>query len=346
MKNISIYIIFILTSLICGLLGFFEDKIIDSFNKKIMTNIFLIVLFVLFAFNRFNEDYIAYLNIFKSEKNVELGYVMLIKLIKFFNGNHHTILFIVGLFLTLILLKNIKKTKYCIWILLFYFLDTFIYDINQIRNLICYLMILIGINFLTQVKKKNYLIMNTIAVLFHRIGIIYYLYFFISNFELKNYKKIIKILFFSGYLMTPIFVVSMLYLFPEKSTVYFNGKIRLGNLMYYILIGFDLFLLNYLKLFTPKDLEGDIYLKFILFPLIFLPYSVLSIELITRIYRNTLLIKWIYIFKNLDNKKLNEKLITIFILFIGAIFPGVILIYKEYEFWERLINSISKIGIY
>lgn len=338
------YFIFLTVSLFYGILQLFNNRICSYLNKKIIINLLLLIIFILFTFNRFNEDYKAYIDIFENEHNVEIGYIALIKVIKCFGGTHQILIFIVGLGLIFGILRNVKKITYSIWILFFYFIDTFVYDINQLRNLICYILILIGLNYLVKNRNRKYLILNTIAIFFHRIGLIYYLFFFMNLFKLKNYKKLIKIGFFLGYLIIPIFMITMLKLFPEKATVYFKAKIRLGNMMYYILILIDLFLLKYLKLFDPETKEEEVYLKFILFPIIFLPYSALSIELITRIYRNTLLVKWLYILKNIEFQGMEKKIITLLFLFIGAVFPTIVLIYKEYDFWERLVNSLAYIG--
>lgn len=304
----------------------------------------ILIIFILFSFNNENNDYLAYLQIFELENNVEKGYIYLIKIVKIIKGNHQVIVFTIGLVLaSYLLLKVLKRTQYPIFILFLYFQNNFIYDLNQIRNTLSYIIILYALEYLIKKENKKYIILNFLAISFQRIGIIYLFFYILSKIEIKKYYKILLFISSIGIFLLPILKIILLKLFPDKASVYFATKISKGYILYYILFLMDLVILKITNSFEIKSREDEIFLKFILFPAIFLPGGMLSIDLVSRPYRNALLIKWLFIFKKLENKKIINRVIVAILCILGAIFPSVVTYYKDSGEWLKLVNYLQKI---
>ncbi|MGL4997909.1 MAG: EpsG family protein [Cetobacterium sp.] len=335
-----IYHFVLLISLFFGIIEIFQDYKFKYIHKILILTL-IASIFGFFSFNKTNNDYQAYLQIFKNEKNVEIGYVYIIKIIKFFGGNHQTIVLGIGILLSIYLLFEVlKKTKYSILIISLYFSQNFIYDLNQLRNTLCYLIILFGLNCLSENKNTKYIFLNFLAISFQRLGIIYLLYFLLSKINKKSYYKIITILSIGGIFAIPIIKMILLKFFPDKASIYFGFKVSKGFLFYYILCGLDLLVLKIAGAFETETKEEDIYLKFILFPIIFLPYGVLSIEIISRVYRNALFIKWILIFKKIRFEKLKLRITVVLLSLLGAALPIIVTYYKDKEFLLKLLKTL------
>jgi hypothetical protein len=301
---------------------------------------------IMIAFNRNNFDYKNYVRIFEREEKIEIGYLYLIKGIKLLGGTHNVIVILVGgLFGLYIFSKLLKKSEYPIILFLLYFSNSFVYDMIQLRNTLCFLTILFGLEYLKKNKNKSYLILNTLATSFHTTALIYYFYFLLSKLDLKKFYKIIAILWGAGLFLVPIFKIIIIKLFPHKASLYFKAKVSHGFLLFYILVALDLGILFYNNIFSKVKKEDEVYLKFMLFPIIFLPYSVLTIELLHRVYRNALLIKWMFILKNIEKKDCIKKYLTIFILFLGAILPTVVYVYKDPREMVELVECLKNISL-
>lgn len=336
----QLYLFLIFSLFIFSCLELFTQK-----NEYIRTiqKIYISIVFVLLTFNRKNSDYKNYLKVFDGEKNIvsEKGYLFFVKILKILGGNHNLILLILGCLFFFVIFYLYKK-KYEITFIFLYLIYLFMYDINQIRNLFCILFILIGIKFLGKNKKYFYLIFNILAVSFQRLGYIYFIFYFLQKLKLRNYLKVIGMLFMGGIFFIPIFKKMMIILFQDKAMFYFAQTPRFGMLLYYIFIVMDIFLLK--KLYYKNNKE--LLLKFILFPIIFLPYSILSIELIRRIWRNTLYLKWFYFLKLLENENYKKKVIVYFVLFSQQFMILSIEFFKDPRRVVDLISQIKNINFY
>lgn len=343
----ALYLSLILSSFFLSFLELFVKK-----NKKkyfkIIQKLYIFAVFLLFTFNRKNSDYNNYLKVFNGEKNIvsEKGYLFLTSIIRILGLNHHFIILLLAS-LMIFVLFYLYKTKYIISFIFLYIFYTFVYDINQIRNFFCILFILIGINFLKKNKNFLYIIFNILAITFQRLGYIYLIFYILQKFKIKTYMRILAILFIIGLFFTPIFEKSMIYLFPGKAIYYFSRKPNIGMLMYYGFLVIDIVIIrigNYKKI---KIKEENLYIKFILFPIIFLPFSCLSIELIERIWRNCLYLKWFYCLKYLKDKnnlKVNILLWSC-LIFQMIFFIGVFII-KDHETIINILEQIKNVGFY
>lgn len=239
------------------------------------------------------------------------------------------------------------KINYKISLIYIYVLHCFILDINQIRNLFCILFIYIGLFYLKNKKSIKYLIFNIIAIFFHNIGYIYILFYLLQKFNFKKYKKVIFYIFFSGYLVLFSFDDIFLKIFPSQAPRYLFYKPNLGKLIYYLLAIIDIVILLIGNRGKKIKSEEKKYIEFILFPIIFLPFSYFTLELMSRIYRNSFFIKWFYFFRYIKNK---NKKSSIFILWILIILQQIIIlianIYKNPIKTFNLLKQISNIEFY
>ncbi len=145
-----------------------------------------------------------------------------------------------------------------------------------------------------------YLIFNGLAASFQSLGYIYFVFYFLQKIKLKKYIKIISVLFICGFFTLFIFPKAMEFFFPDKAQAYFDRKPRFGMILYYIFIIMDIFIIKCKEKIKKEDI---LLIKFTLFPIIFLPYSFFFLELIHRVWRNALYIKWFYLLKGLGNEK-------------------------------------------
>ena len=331
-------------------LSLFFFSILEMFiaNKgyfKIIQQTYIIIIFLFFIFNRENNDYNTYLLVFDGTDGIikEKGYLFLNILIKKLGGSYHIILLILG-FLFIYVVFYLYKIKYKICFMFLYSIYIYIFDINQIRNLFCILFILIGIKFLQKNNQKFYLCFNILAILFQRLGYIYLIFFIFQKFKLKNYIKILILSFISGFFLIRVFEKIMFLFFPEKFFLYFSQKPNFGMLLYYILIIMDIYILKISKFKKIKQNES-LMIKFILFPIIFLPYSsVVSLELINRIWRNALYIKWFYFLSRVKNRK--NKAVIFFILALQQILLLSAFLYKDFYPTLKLLKQIANIKFY
>lgn len=302
---------------------------------------YIFILFLLFIFNRNNNDYQNYLKIFKGEFQVkEKGYIFLVHILNFFKGNHNFIILILGILL-IYTLFYLYRIKYVFCLISLYSIYVFAFDINQIRNLFCILFIMIGIKFLQKKKDLFYLIFNGLAASFQSLGYIYFVFYFLQKIKLKKYIKIISVLFICGFFTLFIFPKAMEFFFPDKAQAYFDRKPRFGMILYYIFIIMDIFIIKCKEKIKKEDI---LLIKFTLFPIIFLPYSFFFLELIHRVWRNALYIKWFYLLKGLGNEKkkyfIFSLLATQQFMLIGADFI------KSKEFVINLVSQLGNLGFY
>ena len=339
----SIYLSLVCSSFLFSLLELFTE-LKEKKIFKIFQNIFVLIIFSLFVLNRENNDYKGYLAFFNGEDIgiKEKGYLYLNQIIKYLGGNYHIVLLILGI-LMIFVFFYLYKVENKISFIFLYSIYTFVYDINQIRNFFCILFVLIGIKFLIDKKDYLYLFFNCLGILFQRIGLIYIIFYILQKFKLKNYIKLIIIFFIGGFVFIPFFKVGMLHFFPDKADYYFSLKPRFGMLLYWMFVFMDILMLKFLH---KKDLseKDELFIKFICFPIIFLPYSILNIEMIHRVWRNTLYIKWFYLLEPSEEKK--EKLILFIILILQQImFIGADLL-KNLVGVKELISQVGNIGFY
>lgn len=328
----EIYILFILSSFILSL---FELN-----NKKIkpLAYIPIIIGICIYILNETNLDYQAYLNVFNSIPDnylkIEEGFYFFMKIIKKLNLSYQIIPVSVGVFFfyTFFFAKDNRRNNQNM-IFFPYILYHFLYDITQIRNVA---MISFVYNGIKQEQRLKSYIFNLLGILCHKLGIIYLFFFLIEKIELKKYIKIIISIYLLGIFAVPTVKFLGEKYWPEKLGYYFNIKLNYGFLFYYILIILDLIIIYFSDSFKNKKTEK--LLKFFLFSICFLPFSIISIESMRRIYRNSYLIKMILVTENLKMKNLIRRIILYIFLIIG----GLLSMLAEYRSAPEFIIEFYK----
>lgn len=232
-----------------------------------------------------------------------------------------------------------NKTKYRTLIIFMYTLYFFIWDVTQIRNTIVSVLIFISLN--TNKTKKSW-ILNIIATFFQRISFIYLGFNYLKNTQIKKYIKYIKVLFILVLIGIPIIKELMIFLFPSKTLFYFKIEQSYGYYIYYAMAMFDLLALKLTNNFETGVKKNEVYLKFYLYMLIFIPLGGVQHEIIRRLYRNTFLIKTIYIAEELEkNKNKNKNTIIIWGLIITSSLTPILVDLIRNPSWVLIfINSL------
>lgn len=272
--------------IILGVLSFYEI-VFDKKINKFIRNIFIFLLWFIYGFNRDNNDYKNYLIIFEKEEYVEKGYILLVKLVKIFSGNHNWIVLILSSLMIYVFFIRYKP-KYPVTLIFIYSILNLIYDINQIRNFYAILFIYLVLKEKKKIIKIFYIF---ISIGFHSISIIYLLFFYLKKLSLKNFKWIGSIIFIFNFIGVEILQEIILYLFPSKGEHYLSLKPNLGWILYIIVLLIDILCLYFYKNNNKRNINLR---KFIIFNLIFLPLGKLNIELVFRLYRNLTYIRLYY----------------------------------------------------
>lgn len=315
-------------------------------NKKIkkIGNIPILLGYLIYIFNKKNFDYPNYVLMFEAlpsnKYNIEIGFLYLMKFFKYFYNSYDSVIFFVG---TLFFYNYFfsKKNNYRMNSVIFclYSIYYFIFDINQIRNLVMITLIYMALNKGFKNNKK-YFILNLMAITFHKLGIIYLLFGFLKKIEFKKFCKIIILGVGLSFLSLEMFKYFSLNFYPEKSKFYFSLKPNYGVLVFYIMIALDLFIIYLAKGFKENSFKEETYLKFYLFMILFLPISALSLEIVGRVYRNTFLIKCIFLTMKMRRISLMNRYVIFILLLINTTIPLVIDYYKNSYFVISLLQSL------
>ena len=340
----AVYISFVLSSFIFSLFELFTDVRKERWFK-LLQYLFIISLFVSYAFNRGNTDYENYIKIFNGEMEVaEKGYLFLNSLIKAIGGSYNIVPLILGVFM-IFCLFCLYKTDYPISFIFFYVIMTFMFDVNQIRNMFCSLFILVGIFYLNKNTNFIYVFFNIIAMLFQRIGIIYFCFFILNKFNLKKYKKIIFFIFIAELLCLNVFPYILTEFFPDKA-YYLERQTHLSPLAYAVYLFINLLILKLTER-GKNSVDEEIFIKLILFPIIFLPTSFFFLEILTRVVRFSNYIKWFYFFKYIRKReKIGTVLVIFLLLLLQEIFLWGVGFYHDPSHRIGLMNEISNIDFY
>lgn len=311
-------------------------------NKKIkyLSNIPIIMIAIIFIINKSNFDYSAYETFYDFAPinigEIDWGFLYLMTILKKVGFHYQIVPTVIGIILVIHLFLNSNKNNDNSIIIFLYSIYFFVYDLNQIRNLLMIIMIYLGIKY-----KKNYYLFNILGASFHKFGIIYLGFGFLKKFNLKKYIITVAALFLLGLLLLPVIKFISLKIFPQKMAYYYASPPNLGFLIYYIMIGIDLFVIYFIQGYKNNTELQENYLKFFLFVIIILPFSVLSLQIIERTYRNTFLIKNIFITQKLKGRSLSEKIVLFLIMIVNAMLPLLLSLSSDFEWTVNLLKSIG-----
>lgn len=314
----------------------FSDKLLKAINY-----FQALLLMIIFSFNRFNNDYVAYQNYFSENPDfLEWGYRKLIIAIKMLNGNHNWIILTSGFFLiNFYFLKN--KNRYSSVIAFVYILNNFLYDITQIRNTLLLICLSYGIYY-SMKKNKYYYIWCFLGTIFQSLGIIYLGYGLLQKIRIKNFFKIIILGNVFGFIFIELLMMILIKYFPEKANIYILERVSLIKILFcYILVGVDLLIFKFLKVSESKNQYYKKIYKFYLYLIIFMPLTMLTLEIFARMYRNIFLFKCILITSNFKNLGTKKKLIATICLIFSTVLP---IVSYNFKFYINLINNLNYIN--
>lgn len=320
---------------------------IKSIYFKIYFYINITIIYLLFAFNRYNNDYDNYVRAFTgqlSEGDMEKGYLFFVEIVKKLNGNHNWIIIFSATFFIYVMFYK-KKVYYGILFLFLYFISNFVYDINQIRNLLMISLVYFALNELEKGKRLRALLVILISITIHKMGVLYLLFYVLNIVFSKNYIKIFKKLVYISFFFTLFFLINkekiinllrdLLILITGRYS-YFEGL----NLGFLISIFQFIISLILIKICISRE-EKTIYFKFLLFNMLFLPFCFISKELYTRIYRNSVYAKWYIVIKDMKKKKINVRILC-YLLLLSEGLDLFVLYFRSNEFAVKIIENITK----
>ena len=339
------YISLVFSSFIFSLLELFTTLRKEKWFKIIQFS-FIVVLFILYAFNRNNIDYENYQKMFIGEMDVaEKGYLFLNRVVKYLGGTYNFIpLILGGGFIFCIF--YLYKIEYPISFIFLYSMMSFSYDVNQIRNLFCSVFILIAIYNLIKDRKNIYKIFNIIAFFFQRLGIVYFLFYILNKFKLNNYKKIVFTMFLVIVLSINTFPYFIKIFIPDKIN-YLDKRTHFSPLAYLIYLLVNLLILKLSKSSRKINTKEEVFVKFIFFPWLFLPSAIFFLEIIVRIVRFSNYIKWIYFFNYIKKREKIGNCVLIFtLLTFQEIFLWAVGMYSNPASRIEQMTLISNINFY
>lgn len=338
----KIYIFLIIMSLIFSMIEITSEK------KRSITIIPIIILSLLLAFNTNNFDYENYKKMFENPQfyfnSIEKGYLYLIIFLgKIFN-NFQVVYIILGIFFLYVLFKY--KNNYMNCMFLMYFSNNFLSDLPQIRNMFVTLYFSLAFRYLVLGKNFLYIIIITIAVFFHKIAYLFFIFYIFNKIKkINTYVKLLILCFIFCIFLGKFFDIIVNNIFFENKLEYYLILNRLTTktqfTYYLILILFDIIFLlvgNYKKKVIDEE---KIYIKLILFPISYMPTTLIVTDLIARSYRIICFIKWFYYFKYIFPKNKNNRYLLLSILILNQIF--IIIFYLRENYRETFINLINQL---
>lgn len=327
--------------------SFLEVSLKKNNILKVLNFLLFNILLFLFMFNRENADYNNYVKAFNEKLNngeMEKGYLTLVEIVKSLNGNHNWIIILTSILVFFFLIY--KKSYYSITFLFLYLISNFLYDLNQIRNILMISLIYITLEYLKKKKYKKVILLYIVAITIHKLACIYLLFYLLYFLLEKKYKKVIEKIFICLLFLIPIY-----FLFPEViekilqilsgRNSYFKG-VNLGYLVSSFQVIIDFILLK--LLYEEKD-DSNIYVKFFIFTFLFFPICFISKELYTRIYRNSLFAKWYYVLNKMKNKNIFERNLILILLILNAGISFLVMYFRSNEFIVNLFSMISNVKI-
>ncbi|MCB2312030.1 EpsG family protein [Clostridium tagluense] len=308
-------------------------------TSKMLAVIPIFLLCITVSFNRMNNDYIVYQIAFANDGTMfEFGYQYLIKVLKYFGQEYEAIIFLTGILLVFIFKKMMKNNKHINVMILLYCIFPLVYDINQIRNLLMYLIVIISLEFIRKKSIIRYYIGIFLAYSIHSFALIYIPFYYLCKKDRKKFIKIILSLFCLFTIISPIIMKVLLRFFPYKIESYLaSGKPKGGIIAIVVYVIVDVFTVWWVDKKISKKLnfeeknEMEVLYRFVWYSILILPFTVYFLE-IQRLQRNALLIKYYYCALAMNHLKKAEKIVTLILLLISVVLPILLMIYSS-EFY-------------
>lgn len=318
--------------------------------NRVFSIIPILLLFTMVTFNRMSNDYYGYQLIFMNQGDgqIEIGYTYLIKFLTYFGQNHNAIIFIAGSLLIFTILKILKSSKYIVLVIFLYCLFPLVMDINQTRNLIMSLIVILSLAFVEKKKPIRYYLGVLLAFSIHRIALMYIPFYYLCKNNRKQFFKMFWKLLIIVSIASPLFISFFTRLFPAKMDFYLANRPTLGVLTVVSYTIIDIFTVWWVdkkinnKLGKEENEKMEVLYRFVWFSALALPFIFYTIEF-NRVQRNVLLVKYIYCALAMKHLTLKQNLFTFILLLISVALPLLLLQYTDqlYLFDYIDINPIK-----
>lgn len=330
--------------------------------------IMLLWMWILFAFNYNNADYIMYQQFYNGDplatmKNTEILFKISCEIAANIGLEYKTFIMIYSILPIIIIGKSIKKyTNNTNFVLGCYFIFPFLIDVVQIRHFMAMAIITYAFQFLLTDNKKDiikYILLNVVAIGFHSSAIVYLLFILAKKVNNRRIKigVIICVVILSIVIQTNLLPNILEKFLPtNKVEIYFISdrwrpeiKISIRYMIIQTTITVFMFIIyNYWKkhsLNMDKDEEWNkrnniityVY-KINIILMIILPLYLYSTQLV-RIIRGILLLNYIAVGNVLEKKCVKDNIIIEIITLLMITFLYYMLIIKP-EIFESTIDSI------
>jgi hypothetical protein len=328
--------LFSLALIFSGIFLLLEIKGVSKYISRFLGITPLVLLFIIVGFNRLNDDYFNYKYMFINDAfrdQVDFGYVYIVKILEHFGQNHETLVFLTGCFLLFTLLKVMKTNRHINLLVFLYCCFPLIYDINQIRNTIMYLIIILSFGFIERKKGIKYYISLFIAFSIHKFALVYLPFYYLCKKNRKQFMKLITILFLIFLFASPIVINLISKMFPGKMEYYLTLQPHFGILIIFAYTIIDVFTVWWIdrrinnKLNEEEKKKMEVLYRFVWFSVLILPFTFYFLE-IMRVQRNALLVKYLYCTLAMNHLNIKEKLFIVLLLLISVAMYITVTIYN------------------
>lgn len=301
-------------------------------NYKPLTYISILIVTPFLMFNRGNNDYLVYAEMFyHPENSPEPGYSFLLQIIQLCGGtSHEQVLLILGIFFAFTLYRFTKYTKSMNLILFLYVLFPFILDLTQVRDTFMLLFMLNAILEYYNKSKLRCYVLLVIGCTFHYFGIFYIISFLMLDFfKKKNSYIIIALVSLANLVLMPFMLKLGISVIPIQSIasrliIYSTGSMRISTLLVWgSILLVDLIVLKFfIRHLDSSERDKNKELIKILYDLMYSGIiffgCVLYLFESTRFFRNLFIIKYLLVGFMLPNMNRDEKILIILYLVITS----------------------------
>lgn len=299
---------------------------VNKYTSRFLASVPLFLLFSMVAFNRMNRDYSNYLFAFESEiyrKAFEFGFTFLVNVVEKLGGDHRTIVFLVGSLMMFTLLKTLKTSSYINLVVFFYCIFPLIFDLNQIRNFMMYLLVILSFPYISSGKPIKHYLMLFIAFSLHSFALVYTPFYYLCK---KSRRKFLSFMIKATvicFIGSPIVISIATRFFPAKMHVYMSNPPKFGVIIVFLNVIVDVFTVWWVdKAIKDRISEEDnqkleVFYRFVWFTVIILPFSFYFLEL-SRMERDVLLVKYIYCALAMKYLGFYQRLFVVCLLIVSA----------------------------
>ena len=280
-------------------------------NKRYIPFILMFfVEWILFTFNTGSPDYLGYKRSYDNfyyggERGAEIGFRITCRIFRSMHFTYNQFLAVFSFFFLLLLAKSILDYSDSPGIAMFsYLLYPFLYDVIQVRQFACGVLIIYAIRYLKELSRKNlirFLLYWLLAISFHSSGLIYLVFLVVYIKDLKRVAEImltasavifVIILNANNIILTLFNRFSFLGENYRASLVYFSFNSKYTNRTYiFFAIGIISLLLTFFRYrknhFIGEKKDYEFWVKIVCVTLFFIPLIKIG-NSFDRLYRGML----------------------------------------------------------